>query len=190
MSIIDVYHHKGYGPGCLSGMFVVAPWGSIIGMILGAIGAFVYIRDSEPLDAGILDSMGFFISLGICIPIGAIIGAFIGMLVNLIIIKIIDMNKTIKVGDKEMKVNDMARNLGYPNVKKMRDLDGFYGGNDVHYMNAVAICSMPHNAINPMTGKRYTSAEHADPVQVAAWFHEPNKMVYDYKLKMNVPYKK
>ena len=75
-------------------------------------------------------------------------------------------------------------------VRKYRDLDGFYGGDDAHFMNAVAICSMPHNAINPLTGKRYTSAEHADPVQVAAWFHEPNKMVYDYDLNMNVPYKK
>ena len=75
-------------------------------------------------------------------------------------------------------------------IQRYRNIDGFYGGEDKYFMHAISICSLPYNAINPMTGKMYTSAEYADPVQVAAWFHEPNKEVYDFENKTNIPYTK
>ena len=102
----------------------------------------------------------------------------------LLIIAIVGVPFIFKYANRSMKAQRESA------VKKFRDIDGFYGGKDSDFMRAVTICALPHNAINPMTGKRYTSAELDDDVLLAAWFHDPNKMVYDYETGQNVPYKK
>lgn len=193
MSRVDVYHHKGSDVGCLTGMIAADPWGSLIGMILGAIWGGVYIWNS-PHD-GIFEFVFWLMLLVLGVSLGGLIGIVIGVLVNLLIVKIIDMNKmnqTIKVGDKEMKIKDVLHKVFGEHVNSIKDLrkrDRFYEGDDAEFMKAITLCHLPVSAINPMTGKVYTCRELADEELVMAWFFGPRE-VMDYSINRPVPYKK